>query len=378
MDVTQPHFTLGVIVNPFAGIGGALALKGSDGADIRAKALAMGAQPQANLKMQKALEVIADLSGHIKVLTAAGDMGENLCIAMGLSHDVVYHPASVQTEGEDTEQAAKAILAHGTDLVVFAGGDGTARNICSVLESRVPALGVPAGCKIHSGVYAVTPSAAGEVIRQMVTGQLVSVTDAEVRDIDENAFREGKVLAKHFGELQVPHSLTYVQAVKMGGKESEELVLDDIAAHVTELMDEADDCYWVMGSGSTVAHIMDTLGLDNTLLGVDVVYQGEVIAADATANTLLALTAGKPVRLVITVIGGQGHIFGRGNQQLSPAFLQRVGKANMLVVASKQKLQKLDGRPLRLDTGDSELDKQLSGSFAVITGYRDQVLYPAI
>lgn len=374
----KPVFKLGVLVNPFAGIGGALALKGSDGADIRAQALAMGAQQLAPEKMARALADIAASGLDVQVYTAAGDMGEHSCIQAGLSCEVVFTPEAAQTEARDTQAAAAVLLANNLDLLVFAGGDGTARNLCDVIGNKVPVLGVPAGCKIHSGVYAVTPGAAAKVITLMARGELVSQFDAEVRDIDEDAFRQGKVQARHYGEMRVPHELQYIQAVKMGGREHEELVLDDIAAYVSEMLDDDEERFYVMGSGSTVAAIMDAAGLDNTLLGVDVVHQGRVVASDVTATQLLDITYGKPTRLVITLIGGQGHILGRGNQQLSPAFIRQLGKENMLVVATKAKLQALEGRPLRLDSGDSDLDALLAGSVQVITGYQDKVLYPAI
>ena len=371
-------FKLGILVNPFAGIGGALALKGSDGAEIREKALAMGAEKKANEKMAKALSILEALSGKFTVVTAAGDMGETVCESLGIPYEVIYTPSAAQTEGEDSERAAKAMVEANVDLLLFAGGDGTARNICSVVGTQVPVLGVPAGCKIHSGVYCVSPSAAGQVVSQMIAGELVSEMDAEVRDIDENAFREGKVIAKHYGEMRVPAELTYVQAVKMGGKEDEALVLDDITAYFGEIIDDEPDTYFVMGSGSTVGAVMDFLGLENTLLGVDVVKQGELIASDVTASELIALTHDKPTKVILTVIGGQGHILGRGNQQLSPAFIRQIGKQNMLVVATKQKLQALNGKPLRLDSSDATLDAELAGAFTVITGYKDKVLCQAV
>jgi len=375
--VSKKIFKLGVVVNPFAGIGGALALKGSDGADIRAQALAMGAEKKANEKMAKALTILDGLNEPFHIYTAAGEMGETVCDSLGLPAKIIYQPQHSQTEGEDSENAARALVSHNVDLILFAGGDGTARNICSVVGNSVPVLGVPAGCKIHSGVYCVTPSAAGQVIAQMIRGELVSEMDAEVRDIDENAFRQGKVIAKHYGEMRVPAELTYVQAVKMGGKEDESLVLDDIAATVTEMMEDAPDTFFVMGSGSTVGAIMEHLGLDNTLLGVDIVKDLQLVASDVTADKLLELCEKYPVKVVLTVIGGQGHILGRGNQQLSPEFIRRVGKENLCVVATKQKLQSLQGRPLRLDSGDTVLDNKLAGQFSIITGYKDKVFYHA-
>lgn len=373
----NPHkFKLGLIINPYAGIGGALALKGSDGAQVRTKALAMGAEQKAEMKTSLALEELLPFVQDLLIITAAGDMGENLARRMGFEVEVVYQPPHVQTEGEDSEQAAQAILYHKVDLLLFAGGDGTARNICAVIGECLPVLGIPAGCKIHSGVYAITPKSAGRVVVMLLQGEIVSLSEAEVRDIDEEQFRQGRVNSRHFGEMKVPTELRYVQAVKMGGKESDELVLMDIAAHVIEQMRDEPDCYFVMGSGSTVDAIMQEMGLQNTLLGVDLVKDQQLIASDLAAKQLQQYIGTAGIKLVITPIGGQGHILGRGNQQLSPLFIKALGRENILLVASKAKLLALAGRPLIADSGDIDLDAELAGPIAVITGYHDQVLYP--
>ena len=374
--MTDKPFKLGLIINPFAGIGGALALKGSDGADIRSKALAMGAEKKAAAKTRLALTEIDALRDKVHIYTAAGEMGENLARELGFSYSLVYQPSVAQTEGSDTEAAAAALLAKNLDLLLFAGGDGTARNVCQIIADRLPVLGVPAGCKIHSGVYAITPQAAGRVLSQVIQGQIVSLQQAEVMDIDETLFRQGRVNARQFGEMQVPVELRYIQAVKMGGKESDELVLQDIAAQVQDIMAAHPEHYFIMGSGSTVDFVMQELGLANTLLGVDLVKDQQLIANDLTATQLLDYVLGKPVKLVITLIGGQGHILGRGNQQLSPALIRYIGKNNIVLIATKSKLNSLAGKPLISDSGDVQLDSELAGLITVTTGYRDQVLYP--
>ena len=368
------QFKLGVIVNPFAGIGGALALKGSDGADIRNEALSNGAEQLAMNKTRLALLECIERASDICVYTGSDDMGESVVSSLGLKTKVI-HRNSGQTEMQDTMTLAKKLLAQNVDLILFAGGDGTARNICSIVNTKVPVLGVPAGCKIHSGVYAISPKAAGKVLLKVLKGELLSLHEAEVRDIDEGLFRQGKVMSKHFGEMRVPSELAYIQAVKMGGKESDELVLDDISDYVLEIMDEHPNTLFVMGSGSTVDAIMQRANLPNTLLGVDIVKCGQVIGQDLTAAELLLLTEGKQTKLIATVIGGQGHIFGRGNQQLSPQFIRNIGKSNILLVATKAKLELLGEKGLISDSGDANLDTELAGPIQVITGYRDQVLY---
>ena len=364
-------FKLGLIINPMAGVGGSVALKGSDGDDTAKQALALGAEPKAGLRTLQALEVLQGLA--LELVTYPAEMGADVAIDAGFVPHVVGTINSGHTSAEDTISAAKKLVEEGVDIILFAGGDGTARNICEAIAEEVPVLGVPAGVKIHSGVYAVTPRAAGEIIAMLVRGDLVTLGDQEVRDIDEVAFREGRVRAKYYGELLVPQEHRYLQHVKNGAKESEALVLDDMAADIIERMDP--DTYYVMGSGSTVAGVMEQMGLDNTLLGVDLVKDGQLIASDCTAQQLLDQTDGHDCQLVITLIGGQGHIIGRGNQQLSPSLLKRLGKKNINVIATKTKLQALEGRPLIVDSGDPEVNKQLSGVIPITTGYHDSVLY---
>jgi predicted polyphosphate/ATP-dependent NAD kinase len=404
-------FKLGFVINPVAGVGGSVALKGSDGESTPEKALALGAEFKANQRATTALSVLEPYKSQITIYTASGAMGENCARDLGFEVVVVTQSAEasttelsvgevnasevtssscLNTTAQDTKDAVTALMQAHVDVLLFAGGDGTARDICSIVDDRFPVLGIPAGCKIHSGVYAVTPKAAGRVVEMLVTNQLVTLTDADVMDIDESLFRQGVVKAKRYGEMQIPSELRYVQAVKSGGKETDELVLQDIAAHVIETMD---DELYIMGSGSTTAFIMEELGEENTLLGVDVLHDHAVIANDVTEPQLWELinkhsleiqsaenriaSQNDQLKLVITLIGGQGHIFGRGNQQLSPRIIKAIGKNNIIIVATKTKLAALNNRPLIIDTGDTQLDQTLSGYFPVITGYKDQVLYPA-
>ncbi len=373
-------FKLGFLVNPIAGIGGSVALKGSDGDGIAAQAMALGATAKSNDRAKQALSVLSPYLDKITVFTANDEMGESTAKILGFDTKVVYQSADCVTTAQDTESAVQSLIDEGIDILLFAGGDGTARNVCSQVGDSFPVLGIPAGCKIHSGVYAVTPKAAGRVIEKMVTNELVTLTDADVMDIDESLFREGVVKAKRYGEMSVPCELRYVQAVKSGGKESDELVLQDIAADVINQMEEQ---LYVIGSGSTTAFLMEELGLDNTLLGVDLVQEQALIASDITEPQLWQVLENyddqdgeQPVKLVITLIGGQGHIFGRGNQQLSPRIIRKIGKENIIVIATKTKLAALEQRPLIADTGDQTLDQELSGLMKITTGYNDQVLYP--
>ncbi|HSG62368.1 MAG TPA: ATP-NAD kinase family protein [Pseudomonadales bacterium] len=367
---------VGLLINPWAGIGGPAGLKGSDGADIVAEALARGANPQAQQRVLQALQALENESDRMTWLTAGGDMGEAVCRLAGFEPILVGSPQSEPSTASDTERLATALLEHGVDVLLFAGGDGTARNIFNAVGSNLPVIGLPAGVKMHSGVYAVSPTAAALAIATLARGEVVAAQHAEVRDIDEAAFRRGIVKTSYYGDMLVPAVDELLQGVKSPGQAGEEEVLFAIAETVTETIDEAH--LTVLGPGSTTLHICEHLGLEGSLLGVDVLKGTRLLQQDISEASLYELLSNYtgPIRLYITAIGGQGHIIGRGNQQLSARILRRIGRDNVCVVASRQKLASLAGKPFVIDSGDPELDRAWAGPMRVICDYREQVLYP--
>ncbi|MFD2230485.1 ATP-NAD kinase family protein [Alkalimarinus sediminis] len=369
-------FKIGLIVNPVAGIGGPAGLKGSDGENIYQQAKALGFESKALQRATIVVDALKPLGLSVEFVTCAGAMGADCFNDSELRHRVVYAPDNLShTQPNDTCLATAAIMKDGVDLILFVGGDGTARDVCSAVSIDQPVLGIPAGVKMHSGVFAVTPKAAAQLVIDMIRGGLVSIAEHEVRDIDEVAFRTGVVKSKHYGEMLTPQEGRYLQHVKCGGKEIEALVLDDIAADIVERME--DDTLYVMGSGGTVMHIKQSLsGEECSLLGVDLFLNHELVAKDVNEHQLFEWVNQYPSHLVVTVIGGQGHLFGRGNQQLSPRNLRKIGLSNITVVATKNKIQEMEGRPLVVDTGDDELDQQVSGMRQIITGYDDRIVYP--
>ncbi|MBI3186380.1 MAG: ATP-NAD kinase family protein [Gammaproteobacteria bacterium] len=369
-------FRLGLIINPVAGIGGSVALKGSDGMVQRAQQL--GARPQAQVRARHALELLQNNRDQFRVYTAAHDMGEYVCRGLGFDVSVVSHNSAGETTASDTEKAVQCLLHQGIDLLVFAGGDGTARNVFNAMmqcdeKLRVPVLGIPAGCKIHSAVYAVTPQHAGELLSQIIRGRALSMQEASVMDIDEEAFRHDVVKARRYGYLTVPVENQYMQGMKEGAVTHEDMILHDIAVYITETME--DDVMYFIGSGSTPKAVMDALQLESTLLGIDAVSNRQLVAKDINEKDMLQLISTHPVKIVLTVIGGQGHLFGRGNQQFSPAVIRAVGKENLLIIATPEKIHGLDGKPIRVDTGDVDLDHALYGMAKIITGYDEHTLY---
>lgn len=366
---------IGFVINPLAGIGGAVALKGSDGDDIVQQALSRGAHPQAQSRAENAMSQVAP-NNTVRFYTASGDMGENVLKSCGLRFDVLYN-FDGRSSATDTKDLLRKLVEINVDLIIFAGGDGTARDVLDVLsnefDSSIPVIGIPAGVKIHSAVYAVTPVHAGELINLLLLGEPMSLHDVQVMDLDENAFREGKVVASCYGYLQVPVDDTRMQLIKQGGLDQDAVAVQDIATDVIESMET--DIYYLIGSGSTTAEIMNQLSLDNTLLGVDVICNQALILNDADEKTLLKTIANHSAKMIVTVIGGQGHVFGRGNQQLSANIIRQIGQNNIIIIATNEKLRSLDKRPMIADTGDASLDKNLSGLYSVISGYQQKTLY---
>ncbi len=369
---------IGLLVNPIAGAGGPAALKGSDAPDTIRQAIDAGVDGESiNKRIAQRVRVtiseLLQVNDLVELLVAPGGMGYDMVHDLPLKITEVGDLAEgVTTGAEDTNRIVKSLLDQSVDILLFAGGDGTARDICDVLPNRQTVLGIPCGVKMHSGVFAITPLAAGKILCDLALGNITSAVDAEVRDIDEEAFQQGVVRAKYYGEMTVPQELHYVQQTKAGGREVEALVLQEIAAEVIEGMD--DSLQYLIGSGSTTAAVMASLKLDNTLLGVDVIKHGMVVQSDIAEPALFERVRQTPSRILITVIGGQGHLFGRGNQQFSPRVIRAVGLSNIQVIATKTKLEALAGNPLIVDTGDPELDEALAGIIRVTTGYEDSVL----
>lgn len=363
---------IGFLVNPVAGLGGRVGLKGSDGEKIQEKARRLGAVPEAAIRAGHALEKAAGLEGKVIFLTAPGIMGEEVLKKTAFSYHVIGTIEGEQTTAEDTMRIAKEIREEGADLLLFAGGDGTARNVCEAVGGDLPVIGIPAGVKIHSAVYAYNAGNAGEALTYFCNESRNRFEEAEVMDIDEEAFRDGKVQARLYGYMRIPVLHRYMQSVKSGGYSEKDNAMGMAADVVAGMKPGA--CY-VIGPGTTTRPVMEKLGLPHTLLGMDIVKDGILIKADAAEKDIYELTEQGEVFLVLTVIGGQGHLFGRGNQQISPRILRRIGKDHCIILATKSKLLNIGSGRLTVDTGDTDLDQELAGYVRIITGYQDSVMY---
>ncbi|MBS7654925.1 ATP-NAD kinase family protein [Candidatus Bathyarchaeota archaeon] len=365
---------LGFIVNPIAGIGGAVGLKGSDGKEVVNKAFSLGAKLISPERAKQFLLELKKLDLKFKLYTGAGLMGEKEAKECELTPTLVFGEEKNETSAEDTKKIALAMKDNNVNLLVFCGGDGTAKDIMDAVNLKVPVLGIPSGVKMHSGVFATNPKVGAKIVKDFFNNQL-SLTECEVMDIDEEAFRRGEVSAKLYGYLKVPSEKFFIQQVKSSVPlvESEQENRKAIAKYLIEEME--DDCIYIIGPGSTTKTIFELLNLEKTLLGVDIILNKKVIAKDANEKEILKiLSENSKVKIIVTPIGGQGYIFGRGNQQISPTVIKKVGKENIIVIATKSKLQTLNPKRLLVDTGNPELDEELKGYIKVVTDYKEETI----
>jgi predicted polyphosphate/ATP-dependent NAD kinase len=355
---------LGFLVNPIAGMGGTVGLKGTDG--LVDEAIKKGAVPHAGDRARKTLERMTALKKNFRLVTCSSKMGGDIAGEVGLDHEVVYTYGG-ESSRQDTLNACRIFLDRSVDLILFCGGDGTARDIYEVVSDKTPILGIPAGVKMHSSVFAVNPEAAGELVLEFLENGL-DLKESEVMDVDEEKYRQNILDTKVYGYALTPYKPLLVQdskAVYAGGGEEE--AKKGIAEFASEFM--RDGSAYILGGGTTVKAIADRLGLEKTLLGVDVVKDGRLLARDVGEKQLLEVLGKEGrVKIIVSPIGAQGFIFGRGNQQVSAEVIRRVGVRNIIIVATPHKLS--ETRYLRVDTSDSELDKQLSGYKRVVIGYQ--------
>ena len=352
---------VGFLVNPIAGMGGRVGLKGTDGKVRQARE--RGATPRAPDRARQTLDALGN--HEVALVTTAGVMGANSAAAAGFDPSIVAEPAAGptadigETDAADTKRAVRTFVDAGVDVIVFVGGDGTAVDVAETLDEvggDVPMLGVPAGVKVYSGVFAVDPASAGEI-----AATFEATEPGEVLVLDEDAFREGEVVTRLRATAQTP-----ADRRRQAPKQRAGGTVETLAAGVADEL-RADRTY-VFGPGGTVTAIESRFGFEGSPLGVDVWRDGEVLVADGGASDILD-ALGEDNVVIVSPIGGQGFVFGRGNQQLSPAVLRR---SAVEIVASRRKLDGLG--VLRVDTGERDLDEQLRGWHRVRVGRVEQRL----
>ncbi|AEC51182.1 hypothetical protein PNA2_0264 [Pyrococcus sp. NA2] len=361
---------IGLIVNPIAGMGGRVALKGTDG--VVEEAIKRGARPVTPGLVELFLKELEAYDVNVTFLTGPGPLGEEPLKRSKFPYEVIKHREIKyrevygvkipDTSAEDTKTLAREMLGN-VDLIVFAGGDGTARDIAEVIDKKVPILGIPTGVKMFSGVFATSPENAAKVLVEFLRGN-AKVEERPVMDLDENAYRRDEVRARKFFEALTPVVEELVQGSKEAVRLDEEAELEAIAEAVVEELLEEEGIYF-LGAGSTIKRIKDKLGINGTLLGVDIVEikdgKAKLLVKDASERDLLKFLDKRP-KVVVTIIGGLNFLFGRGNQQFSPEVLRKVSKDDIIVVATSSKVK--DGY-VRVYTGDKEVDEKFRGYIRV-------------
>jgi len=364
--------TLGFIVNPIAGMGGAVGLKGTDGRDILEKAIDLGAEPIAPARAESFLSELNAVKEDVQLVVGAGLMGETETKKHGYSCKV-FGEKKEETKPEDTMEIAEIIAKRDVSLLIFCGGDGTARDVLNAIDKQVPVLGVPTGVKMHSAVFAVDPKAAARIALKFLRKKL-PLWEAEVMDIDEEAFRRGKVSARLHGYLLTPYEPTLIQVAKMASPMTRSELRNQAALAIYVIETMQPDIVYIVSAGTTTRTIGDLLDEKKTLLGVDLFRNKKLIAKDMNEKQILEKIKGKEAKIIVTPIGGQGFIFGRGNQQISPEVIRQVGLDNIIVIATENKMKSL--KSLRVDTGDMELDAAFRGTINVVTDYKVEQKVP--
>jgi len=368
---------LGFIVNPIAGMGGRVGLKGTDG--VFKEAIARGAKPVAP---QRAVEFLQKLKTNkedvnIELVTCPKTMGEQEAIEASFSAQILPMKIGNETTAKDTKKAVKLMTEAKVDLIVFVGGDGTAKDIFDATKNcnETPVLGVPSGVKMYSGVFAVNPADAVEVVLGFAKKQ-VDISEFEVMDADESAIRSDNFSVKLHGFLRAPYLPLHIQGSKQISPETvdEKENQMTIARFVMEIVPA--NAELILGPGTTVKCVAELLNVDKTVLGVDFYKKGKVALDVDEKRILKEVEDWQNTWIVLSPIGHQGILLGRGNQQISPEIVKRMEKEKIIVVATKNKLQSIEGGILRVDTGDAEVDKMLRGYIKVITDYKEWRLVP--
>ncbi len=352
---------IGFLVNPVAGMGGKVGLKGTD--NLSEKAEALGALP---VSPERAAATLSRLKGKgLRFLTCSGTMGAEIFREAGIPEFEVLYEYHGNSTADDTRNACKEFIGAGAGLIVFCGGDGTARDVFDAVDRTLPVIGIPAGVKMFSAVFGVNPVATAEVIMRYAT---LPLRDSEILDVDEAAYRSGEFRTRLYGFARVPFIPQVVQSGKQVYEEAEEeRAKDEIARFIVEVMN--DGGLYILGPGTTTARVAERLGVEKTMLGFDAVMSGRLVGSDLNEEAMLRIAVRHPrVTIVLSVIGAQGFLLGRGTQSVSPRVVRLVRPENIVFVATPHKLSTL---PLVfIDTGDPEIDREFGESVRIITGYR--------
>jgi len=364
---------IGFVVNPIAGMGGKVGLKGTDG--VLKQAIKLGAKPVAVDKAYETIESFISCNlkkGEIKWFSCSGKMGGDILKKAGLENiEIVYSPSREETSSNDTKNACKNLLEKKVDLILFCGGDGTARDIFEIVKNKIPILGIPSGVKMHSGIFGITANASAKMLYEYINKRL-TIGDAEIMDLDEEKYRKGEWNIRLFGIAKGIVEPTYIQVGKTTFESvSDDEIKDELADHIIDEIEKNKDILYLFGSGGTIDYIAKKIGVKNTLLGIDAVYNKKLVGSDLNEEGILRLLNNyKKVKVILSPIGSQGFILGRGNLQLSSKVIKKIGLDNIIIVSTPAKLASTP--VIRVDTGDKKLDNMFAKKefIMVVIGYR--------
>jgi len=366
---------LGFLVNPIAGMGGKVGLKGTDG--VVKEAIARGAKQVAPKRavefLQGLKENMREISVQVQILTCPRIMGEGEAKKAALPVQVLHMKIGEETTAEDTKTAVKLMMKAKVDLIVFVGGDGTAKDVFDAMregDGEVPVLGVPSGVKMYSGVFAVNPSDAVEVVLAFVKDQ-AEIAEFEIMDADETAIRGDTFSVKLHGFMKAPFLPMRIQGSKQVSPETVDEKENQTAIARFMIEEMKPEATYILGPGTTVKRFTELLSVEKTVLGVDIYRNGKIILDVNERRILKEVKDWQNAWIILSPIGHQGILLGRGNQQISPEIIKRVGKQRIIVAATKSKLLSIDGGVLRVDAGDAEVDAILKGYIRVVTDYRE-------
>ncbi|MEM0303857.1 MAG: ATP-NAD kinase family protein [Saccharolobus sp.] len=343
---------VGFLVNPYAGSGGRIGRKGSDDLYIE--------NPEIKDRIKRFIEKAPE---NVIYITPKFKMGEMYFINSKLHYKIINIGNSERTTRYDTISAVKEFIKNNVSIIIFSGGDGTARDVYEGLDGvQIPILGIPAGVKMHSGVFANTPEAAALLLTKFVKGEARLIRE-EILDVDEEAYRNGRyVIRLYYSALTIDDNHLLAPSKQEISYDEEEL--EEIANYIVDTLDPK--YLYVMGPGSTVKYIESKLGIkSSSFLGIDIIKNKQLIKANANYYDLINLTG--ELKLILSPIGRQGFLLGRGNQELGPLFLKKIKKKDLIVVSPISKLYTINC--LRIDTGDPLIDNMLKGVYNIIVGY---------
>ena len=368
MDISfKKIFKLGLVINPIAGMGGKTGLKGSDGSNTLKKALSLGAKKESAKRAEQALLPLKFIINKFSLITCSAEMGEVSCKKIGLKTDYIIDINKQITTRADTINAVKIMAKKKVSLILFSGGDGTACDIFYALQDKIPILGIPAGVKMHSSVFGMSPNAVGSLVSRIISNHsnIFPTSSAEIMDLDEDMRRYDQIVTKLIGFATIPSDKFLVQNPKSYVPLNDEDSINGISEYLEDNLNNK--ATYIVGPGRTTHNFLNRIGVSGTLLGVDVLKGRKLIGRDVNSRELDILTRDGLLYIISGIIGGQGFLFGRGNQQITAEIIRRVKRENIIVIASTKKIYELPRQCILIDTGNQNLDNELAGYLKVQT-----------